>query len=794
MYSDSSMQNVPSPLPTPASTPDDTPGKETPSSWLLELLRTSWVSLTLITVVILLFTYNVGQAHWVPSSDPFNICVLLGALCGYLLASTRWNGWLAALYSLALSLAVISQVIGNILPPLAVSLSMYPTDTLWVMNIRILALAERVNGWLAAIFSGGQVNDTNLFIFLIGFIAWNASAWLLWCIVRRRNAPQGLLPYGLLMGINVYLSDQGLEVFLFFIGAAVLLVSRTTFTAHYADWERRRVDYSAELGFEWAVSAAAVAIMVVLLAGLATLMLAPRGWQRIGDAYRDITKNTEKTAERLFAGVTPPKSRASATQAQAPELNLIGGPLPRGEDTVMYVSISDPPPPPPLPKPQAVDFGVIVLRHYWRQSIYNTYTGVGWEAAPLQQQPLPGAQGEHGAALGPGQYELKQKYEIVALHSRELFSTSQPVSASSANPDAASPANPAAGNTNLVYALPDGSSLVQGSVSMYAVTSWAANPTISQMQDATGGYPPEIAQTYLQLTDWLPHRVSELAKRIAAPGKTAYEKAMRIQDYLRLTYPYRIDVPPPPAGKDAVDYFLFEAPGGFCTYYASAMAVMLRVEGIPARVVTGYAMGEYDYSRDAYRVPVSASHAWVEVYFPGLGWVEFEPTSALSTFTRPAGELSQVPTPPAAATQQASQTGNAAVVLAGLVLLAAAALALMILSARGRLAPDAALPPTSRQALVLYHQVRWALSWAGLHAPPSHTPDEFMAACAVPLQECPGLWQALQQATAIYSAAVFSPRPPGPEVTYRARRAWQRALPAWLLLTLQNLVRGKRKN
>ena len=134
-------------------------------------------------------------------------------------------------------------------------------------------------------------------------------------------------------------------------------------------------------------------------------------------------------------------------------------------------------------------------------------------------------------------------------------------------------------------------------------------------------------------------------------------------------------------------------------------------------------------------MPVSASHAWVEVYFPGLGWVEFEPTSALDTFTRPAGDQSLAPMPPAAATPQTSQTGGAAApLLAGLVLLAAAALALMILSARGRLAPDASLPPTSQQALALYRQVRWALSWAGLRAPPSHTPDEFMAACALPLE------------------------------------------------------------
>jgi hypothetical protein len=116
----------------------------------------------------------------------------------------------------------------------------------------------------------------------------------------------------------------------------------------------------------------------------------------------------------------------------------------------------------------------------------------------------------------------------------------------------------------------------------------------------------------------------------------------------------------------------------------------------------------------------------------------------------------------------------------------------MILSARGRLAPGTAMSSTGRQALALYRQVRWALSWAGLYAPPSSTPDEFMTACAVSLEARPDLWQALQQATAIYSQTVYSPRPPGPEVTYRARRAWQRAIPAYLLLTLQNLLRVKK--
>ena len=91
--------------------------------------------------------------------------------------------------------------------------------------------------------------------------------------------------------------------------------------------------------------------------------------------------------------------------------------------------------------------------------------------------------------------------------------------------------------------------------------------------------------------------MSDLAARIVAGASTPYQMATRIQDYLRLTYPYSLSVPPPAQGQDVVDYFLFEAQSGFCSYYASAMAVMLRSQGVPARVATGFATGTYDQSQ-----------------------------------------------------------------------------------------------------------------------------------------------------------------------------------------------------
>jgi len=91
----------------------------------------------------------------------------------------------------------------------------------------------------------------------------------------------------------------------------------------------------------------------------------------------------------------------------------------------------------------------------------------------------------------------------------------------------------------------------------------------------------------------------------------------------------------PPAGQDGVDYFLFDVREGYCDYYASAMAVMARVVGIPARVAAGYSQGEYNPETGAYRVREKNAHAWVEIYFPRYGWVEFEPTASEPAIIRP---------------------------------------------------------------------------------------------------------------------------------------------------------------
>ncbi len=558
------------------------------------------------------FSDSVSSAHWVPDSTPFILCIWLGTGFGGLLASARWRGWFVALYSLVLSLAASGQAVGLVVLPFSVMQTMGFWDIVRVMNVRILTLFERAGGWAAAIANGTKVNDTGLFIFLIGLIAWNASAWLIWSVVRQRRAINGLLPFGFLIGLNVYLSDQGMGYLLLFIACAIMLMSRTAFSRLSTDWEARRVDTPYELGLEWGLSTVALTLIILVVALVAPLVGSPKGWNTLREAYQKFHNQTQKTAEQLFTGVTPPRVQEDQPRAETPVLTVIGHPLPGGQEIVMYVAISDPAPPPP----QVHTPNVVVKRHYWRNSIFSTYTGQGWQVGPFTDQSSQAPQAEPP----PGRYALKQTYEILASHTTDLFAVAEPVTAGQ--------------GTSLHYTAADNSSLLQGSTSNYEVTSWAADYTLTQMRSAGTDYSPAIAAAYLQLPESLPQRVRQLAKNIVGDATIPYDMAERIQDYLRITYTYKLDVPPPPPGRDAVDYFLFEAPGGFCTYYASAMAVMLRAEGVPARVVTGFAMGEYDYTHNAYRVLQSASHAWVEVYFPHLGWVEFEPTSALATFPR----------------------------------------------------------------------------------------------------------------------------------------------------------------
>jgi protein-glutamine gamma-glutamyltransferase len=158
----------------------------------------------------------------------------------------------------------------------------------------------------------------------------------------------------------------------------------------------------------------------------------------------------------------------------------------------------------------------------------------------------------------------------------------------------------------------------------YEANSLVPVPPPAAVRGAGTNYPTAIRNTYLQLPT-IDARIPELAAQITQRDSNPYDKARSIEGYLHSHYGYTLDLSGPPQA-DPLAYFLFQKRAGHCEYFAAAMAVMLRTQGIPARYINGFQTGEYNDVAGDLVVRASDAHSWVEAYFPGFGWLTFDPT------------------------------------------------------------------------------------------------------------------------------------------------------------------------
>jgi protein-glutamine gamma-glutamyltransferase len=128
-------------------------------------------------------------------------------------------------------------------------------------------------------------------------------------------------------------------------------------------------------------------------------------------------------------------------------------------------------------------------------------------------------------------------------------------------------------------------------------------------------------------------RISNLAEKVTVLAPSNYDKAVALEQYLSTHFGYTLELPRS-LPQDPLADFLFVRKRGHCEYFASSMAVMLRSLGVPSRIVTGFRGGEFNDLTGQYVVRASDAHSWVEAYFPGYGWVSFDPTPAASVPTR----------------------------------------------------------------------------------------------------------------------------------------------------------------
>jgi hypothetical protein len=344
----------------------------------------------------------------------------------------------------------------------------------------------------------------------------------------------------------------------------------------------------------------------------------------------------------------------------------------------------------------------------------------------------------------------------------------------------------------------------------YAVTGLSSVADPDELRATGAEYPVWITQRYLALPDTITERTRQLADQLAAGQTNPFDTALAVEQYVRSTISYNEEIDDPPADQDVVDYVVFESREGYCEYYASAMAVLLRAEGIPTRVVGGYFPAPFDPDEGGHLYREKNAHLWVEVFFPGYGWIPFEPTAnrdqldygdiaaaqedpALPTPvpTPPAAE----PTPPPAAEPPAEQPPmtppqllSDPMRLAGWLglFLGALLFVAVIAAASAWFGGFRGMSPISG----LYARALRAGGWLGVPPAPALTPHEYAERVgrAVPSAQGPA-----RVVADLYTQERYARRRPDGEALRAGRDAW-RNLRGIALAGLVRRERGGRRS
>jgi transglutaminase-like putative cysteine protease len=270
-----------------------------------------------------------------------------------------------------------------------------------------------------------------------------------------------------------------------------------------------------------------------------------------------------------------------------------------------------------------------------RGAVYDEYTGSGWRVSAAAIRELSGTTVD-AAGLGTMtsramlREPLRAEVTVVGetAPTSALLSPGEPVTTDTAARLLVDEAG------HPLALVPDEGAEIGESYTTVGTVSVAAIPTL---QEAGINYPAEVFQRYTALPDDLPAEVASLAHTVTATAGNPYDAARAVEEYLRQNYAFTYNVPAAPARRDAVAHFLFDERRGYFDQFASAMVVMLRSQGIPARVAAGFALDDRDLDATTrlYRVSEERAWSWPEVYFPGLGWVEFNPTPSRGIIERP---------------------------------------------------------------------------------------------------------------------------------------------------------------
>jgi len=473
---------------------------------------------------------------------------------------------------------------------------------------RILVLYGRLVEWIGLALRGGTGRDSLLFILMLSVIAWWLGYTAMWNTARYQRVWRAVLPSGIVLFVNLYYyPGSKLTVYLMiYLLCALLLVVRSYTVLQEHRWVREGVGYNSDVRVDLLRSGLVLAVVAILLAWVAPTAATSESaydlWRRVEGPWRRVEDNFNRMFSTLRSQSFVQGNPFGRT------LTLRGPRVLRDVPVLQITAPSD-------------------KRYYWRGVVFDRYTGGGWINTDDDSVQLDGWQQPKLVAF-EAREEVTQTVTVLLPADTLIFAAPQPHRVSVAT---RADANIMVDGVE-VSQLISYRSLMKGS--FYSVVSSLSIADENSLRLSGTDYPAWARERYLQLPDSLPQSVRAQAESIAGNLVTAYDKATAIEVWLRANVTYDDQTPAPPQDEDGVAYVL-RVRRGYCDYYASAMVMMLRSLGVPARLAVGYAQGTYDPINRVFLVKERDAHSWVEVFFPKYGWVEFEPTASQPLIPRP---------------------------------------------------------------------------------------------------------------------------------------------------------------
>jgi transglutaminase-like putative cysteine protease len=554
--------------------------------------------------------------------------LFLGLLAGWGMALFRQSAWRATLIAIIFGFIYIflfpGGLIGKTIPVLVKFFRLIPDgfaflrgetiDFTSFFNLFNTLLSSagiiimRLQTWAVAFVEGQPTFDP-----VAAALAWNAFVWLIaawagWFIEARQNTLLAALPAILVsMSTLAYGRRTSFALYLM-LGSLLLLLAMVRQEQREQAWVESGAAYPAKKGRQIIYVSMGITLVVVLFSAFTSSI----SIRRIQEWISEHTKSTVQQDNGDLGkslGIIPGSTAApdvfkAARNPGLPQEHLIGSGPDLSHRVVMTVSVND---------LSSISQGGQPLPLYWRSYTYDTYTGRGWRTSEAESK-LYAADRPIQENQAPDHTMIQQDVHPVEDLGGTVYTAGEPVTVNLQN-EAAWRSHDDLFGVQIDQSSP------------YHALSVIPLVDERTLRAAGQRYPDWLRKRYLALPSTVPDRVRALAIELTASEPTPYDQAKAIERYLR-TFPYSLDVPHPPTSRDVADYFLFDLKQGYCDYYATAMVVLTRAAGVPARLAMGYASGTYNLNSKRFVVTEADAHSWVEIYFPDIGWVPFEPTAS----------------------------------------------------------------------------------------------------------------------------------------------------------------------